>query len=60
MDTAAAYGISVGMIVLGVWLVYTAAMASAPLLVWTLIGLIPVTVGLISLFSEIRSDEAEQ
>jgi hypothetical protein len=59
MDTAAAYVISVGMIVLGVWLVYTAAMASAPLFFWTLVGLIPVTVGLMSLFSEIQS-EAKQ
>ena len=59
MDTALSYLISVGLIAFGVWIVVVAAKAaSGSLLVWTLVGLIPVVVGLISLFCEMRNDNA--
>jgi NhaP-type Na+/H+ or K+/H+ antiporter len=59
MDTALSYLISVGLIAFGVWIVVVAAKAApGSLLVWTLVGLIPVVIGLISLFSEIRNDNA--
>jgi hypothetical protein len=60
MDTAAAFVISVGLIVFGVGIVYAAAMASGLLFFWTLIGLMPVAVGLMSLFSEMQRDKAER
>jgi hypothetical protein len=57
MDAAFSYLISVGLIAFGVWIVAAKA-GSGSLLLWTLVGLIPVVVGLISLFSEIRNDKA--
>jgi hypothetical protein len=57
MDAAFSYLISVGLIAFGVWIAAAKA-GSGSLLVWTLVGLIPVVVGLISLFSEIRNDKA--
>jgi hypothetical protein len=58
MDTAVSYLISVGLIAFGVWIVVVAAhAASGSLLVWTLVGLIPVIVGLISLFDTALWDD---
>jgi hypothetical protein len=58
MNAAFSFLISVGIIAFGVWVVVVAAKtAPGSLLGWTLIGMIPVAVGLISLFSEIRSDK---
>jgi hypothetical protein len=59
MDTVLSFLISVGLIAFGVWVVVVVAAKTAPgsLLGWTLMGMIPVAVGLISLFSEIRSDK---
>jgi hypothetical protein len=46
------------MIAFGIWIVVVAAKAaSGSLLVWTIMGLMPVVVGLFSLFSEIQTDE---
>jgi uncharacterized membrane protein len=51
--------ISVGIILFGVWIVAVAAQAaSSSLFIWTLVGLIPVVVGLLSLFSETGNDKA--
>jgi hypothetical protein len=58
VDTLVSYLISIGMIVFGIWIVVVAAKAaSGSLLVWTIMGLMPVVVGLFSLFSEIQTDE---
>ena len=57
MDRVLSFLISVGIIAFGVWIVAVAATAaSESLFIWTLVGLIPVVVGLLSLFSEIRND----
>jgi hypothetical protein len=57
MDRVLSFLISVGIIAFGVWIVAVAAKAaSESLFIWTLVGLIPVVVGLLSLFSEIRND----
>ena len=56
MDTVLSFLISVGIIAFGIWIV-AGTIAAGSLLGWTLMGMIPVTVGLISLFSEIRSDK---
>ena len=53
MDTVVSYAISVRLIAFGGWIVFAAATAASGLfLVWTLLALMPVIVGLISLFSE--------
>ena len=57
VDTALSYLISVGLIAFGVWIVAAKA-ASGSLLVWTFVGLIPIVVGLLSLFPEIRNSKA--
>jgi hypothetical protein len=55
MDRGFSFLISVGIIAFGVWIVAVAGKAaSESLFIWTLVGLIPVVVGLLSLFSEIR------
>jgi hypothetical protein len=54
--TVLSFLISVGIIAFGIWIV-AGTIAAGSLLGWTLIGMIPVAVGLISLFSEIRSDK---
>lgn len=56
MDTVLSFLISVGIIAFGIWIV-AGTIAAGSLLGWTLMGMIPVAVGLISLFSEIRSDK---
>jgi hypothetical protein len=55
MDTVLSLLISAGIIAFGVCVV--AGTVAAGSLGWTLMGIIPVAVGLISLFSEIRSDK---
>ena len=56
IDTVLSFLISVGIIAFGIWIV-AGTIAAGSLLGWTLMGMIPVAVGLISLFSEIRSDK---
>jgi hypothetical protein len=57
MDRVLSFLVSVGIVAFGVWIVAAAAKAaSESLFIWTLVGLIPVVVGLLSLFSEIRND----
>jgi hypothetical protein len=59
MDRVLSFLISVGIILFGVWIVAVAAQAaSSSLFIWTLVGLIPVVVGLLSLFSETGNDKA--
>jgi hypothetical protein len=60
MDTVASYLISLGLVAFGAGVVFAAAKASSgSLLVWTIMGLMPVAVGLFSLISEMRSNKAE-
>jgi hypothetical protein len=57
MDTVVSYSISIGLIAFGAWIVFAAAKASSgPLLVWAIMGVMPVAVGIMSLFSEMRTD----
>jgi hypothetical protein len=53
MDTVLSLLISVGIIAFGVWIVAGALAAGAPL-AWTLMGLLTVIVGLISLYGSVR------
>lgn len=56
MDTLVAYLISIGLIAFGIGIVVFGAMtASGWLLVWTIFGLMPVVVGILSLFCEVRN-----
>jgi hypothetical protein len=55
MDMVLSLLISAGIIAFGACVV--AGTVAAGSLGWTLMGIIPVAVGLISLFSEIRSDK---
>lgn len=58
MDTLFSYLISLGLIAFGIWIVAAAARAtSGSLLLWTIIALMPVVVGPLSLFGEMRSDK---
>jgi hypothetical protein len=60
MDILVSYLISFGLIAFGIWIVVAASKAgSGSLLVWTLMALMPVVVGILSLFGEMRSDKAE-
>ena len=60
MDTAFAYLISAGMIGFGIWIVATAKVAGSDwFLVWIVIGLLPVAVGLMSLYGEIINDRID-
>ena len=57
MDKVFAVLISAGLIAFGILVVvFAAKTASGSSLVWTLMGLMPVVVGLISLFCENRND----
>jgi hypothetical protein len=57
MDTLVSYLISLGLIAFGIWIIVAVAKAtSGSLWVWTVVGLIPVVVGLFSLFSETQAD----
>jgi hypothetical protein len=53
MDTVLSLLISVGIIAFGVWIVARALAAGSPL-AWTLMGLLTVIVGLISLYGSVR------
>ena len=53
MDTVLSLLISVGIIAFGVWIVAGTLAAGSPL-AWTLMGLLTVIVGLISLYGSIR------
>ena len=56
MDTLVAYLISVGLMAFCVGMVAIGAKtASGSLLVWVIAGLIPVVVGVLSLFNEARN-----
>jgi cadmium resistance protein CadD (predicted permease) len=57
MDTAVSYLISIGLIAFGAWVVFAAAEASSGS-VWTILGLMPVAVGLFSLVAEMRGGNA--
>jgi hypothetical protein len=60
MDTVVSYLISVGLIAFGAWVAFAAGEASSGLVsVWTIFGLMPVAVGLFSLFAEMRGGNAE-
>jgi hypothetical protein len=55
MDTFASYLISIGLIAFGVSIViFGARTASGSVLVWTILGLMPVVLGLVSLIGEAR------
>jgi hypothetical protein len=59
MEAVLSYLISLGLIVFGVLVVvFAAKTGTGTLLVWTIIGLVPVVVGLLSLVSETRNDES--
>ena len=53
MDTVLSLLISVGIIAFGVWIVAATLAAGSPL-AWTLMGLLTVIVGLISLYGSVR------
>ena len=53
MDTVLSLLISVGIIAFGVWIVAGTLAAGSPL-AWTLMGLLTVMVGLISLYGSVR------
>ena len=53
MDTVFSLLISVGIIAFGVWIVAGTLAAGSPL-AWTLMGLLTVIVGLISLYGSVR------
>jgi hypothetical protein len=60
MDTLLSYLISLGLIAFGISIVVIATKtASGSLLAWTLMASIPVVVGTLSLFSEMRNDGAD-
>jgi hypothetical protein len=54
MDTTLSFLISAGIIAFGVWIVAGTIAAGSPL-TWTLMGLLPVVVGLISLYQAVRA-----
>ena len=54
MDTTISFLISAGIIAFGVWIVAGTIAAGSPL-TWTLMGLLPVVVGLISLYQAVRA-----
>jgi len=59
MDAVLSFLISAGLIGFGILVVvFAAKTASGSTLVWTLMGLAPVVVGLISLFYEIQNSAA--
>jgi hypothetical protein len=54
MDTTLSFLISAGIIAFGVWIVAGTIAAGSPL-TWTFMGLLPVVVGLISLYQAVRA-----
>jgi hypothetical protein len=59
MDTVLSFLISAGIVAFGVWIVAGTIAAGSPL-GWTLIGLLPVIVGSISLYKAIRDAKARR
>ena len=53
MDRALSFLISAGIIAFGIWIVATTIAAGSPL-AWTLTGILPVIVGLTSLYEAVR------
>ena len=53
MDEALSFLISAGIIAFGIWVVAGTIAAGWPL-AWTLMGLLAVTIGLISLYGSVR------
>ena len=53
VDRALAYLISAGIVSFGVWIIVHAVKSGSPL-AWTLLGILPILVGLISLYQEAR------
>ena len=54
MDKALSFLISLGIAAFGIWIIAD-TMGSGSSSVWTPLGILPVIVGLISLYQEIRS-----
>ncbi len=54
MDKALSFLISVGIAAFGIWIIADTMGSGSPS-VWTLLGMLPVIVGSISLYQEIRS-----
>ncbi len=54
MDKALSFLISVGIAAFGIWIIAD-TMGSGSLSVWTLLGILPIIIGSISLYQEIRS-----
>jgi hypothetical protein len=59
MDTVLSFLISAGIVAFGVWIVAGTIAAGSPL-GWTLLGLLPVIVGSISLYQAIRDAKARR
>jgi hypothetical protein len=56
METLVAYLISVGLMAFGIGIVAIGAKTgSGSLLVWVIAGMLPVVVGVLSLFNEVRN-----
>jgi hypothetical protein len=58
MDTALAYLISVGIVGFGVWVIAATKAGSDIFLIWSVLGLLTIAVGLISLLGETRNRKA--
>jgi hypothetical protein len=59
MDKALSFLISLGIAAFGIWIIAD-TMGSGSSSVWTLLGILPVIVGLISLYQEIGSARLAQ
>jgi hypothetical protein len=60
MDTVLAYLISIGIVGFGVWIVAADIAGSDIVPIWIVLGLLPIAVGLMSLFGEIHNRRATQ
>jgi hypothetical protein len=60
MERLTAYLISTGMIAFGIWIVATAAIGRASLMLWLIVGMVPIAVGAASLANEIHNDRNGQ
>jgi hypothetical protein len=54
METVVAYLISIGIIAFGIWIVAWTLAVGSPL-AWTLMGLVTVAVGSLSLYGQLRA-----
>jgi hypothetical protein len=59
MDSVLSLLISAGIIAFGIWVVASTIAADSPL-AWTLCGLLPVIVGSISLYGEVRESKTRR